>query len=295
MNMHRHSIALLALALFASPAFAQEAFPTPDAAGDALVQALGTTQADTGRLAALLGKDWRDYIPVGSVDRDDVDAFLTRYREKHAWQPADGGRMQLAVGNDAWTLPVPVAKDAKGWHYDVRAGADEIRARRIGRNELDVVEALRTYHDAQNDYAEEDHNGDGVLEYARKLVSTDGLHDGLYWADDDSGEISPLGPLFGDAGPHADWLGYRYKILEAQGPSAPGGAYSYLLGKNMSRGFALVAWPAKYGDTGVMTFMISHDGGVFERDLGKNSEAVARAMKTFDPDSGWQEVDAKTP
>jgi hypothetical protein len=126
-------------------------------------------------------------------------------------------------------------------------------------------------------------------------VSTDGRHDGLYWADDDSGEISPLGPLFGDATPKSDWLGYNYRILDSQGPSAPGGKFSYLLGDNMSRGFALVAWPAKYGDTGVMTFMISHDGGVFERDLGKDGERVAKGMKTFDPDSGWTEVGEGAP
>ena len=289
------SLASIAALALAAPAFAQEAFPTPDAAGDALVKALGTTQADATQLAALLGKDWRTYIPTGSVDRGDVDAFLAKYRESHAWQDTGTDRKMLAVGADSWTLPVPLKKDAKGWHYDLVAGADEIRARRIGRNEIDVIEALRTYHDAQNDYAQADRDGDGVLEYARKLVSTDGRHDGLYWADDDSGEISPLGPLFGNDTPHEDWLGYRYRILEAQGPSAPGGAYKYTLGDNMSRGFALVAWPAQYGDTGLKTFMISHDGGVFERDLGKDTAASVAKMKTFDPDSGWQAIDEPKP
>lgn len=294
MNTIRGIALCIALAC-ATPAFAQQAFPSPDAAGDALVKALGTTPPDEAQLAALFGKQWRTYVPVGSVDREDVDAFLVRYRERHAWNDITSGHKMLAVGSDAWTLPVPLAKDAKGWHFDVAAGADEIRARRIGRNEIDVIDALRTYHDAQNDYAAVDRDGDGVLEYARKLISTDGRHDGLYWADDDSGEISPLGPLFGDDGPHADWLGYRYRILEAQGPSAPGGAYKYLLGDNMSRGFALVAWPAKYGDTGLKTFMISHDGGVFERDLGKDTDKLAAKMKTFDPDSGWQAIGEPKP
>jgi len=297
MNTKRNiRMALLATLLAcALPAFAQQAYPTPEAAGAALVEALGTTKADDAKLATLLGNDWRDYVPVDSVDRKDVEAFLAKYKQSHTYQPRKDGRMTLVAGKDAWELPVPLAKDASGWHFDMKAGADEIRIRRIGRNELDVEQAIRAYQDAQVDYAESDHDGDGVLEYAQKLVSTDGLHDGLYWAPDSSGEISPLGPLFGDDTPKGDYLGYHYRILTAQGPSAPGGAYGYMLGQNMSRGFALVAWPAKYGDTGVMTFMISHDGGVFERDLGKNSESVARAMKTFDPDSGWQEVDAKTP
>ncbi|MUV14683.1 DUF2950 domain-containing protein [Noviluteimonas gilva] len=287
--------ASLAALAFAMPAYAQQAFPTPDAAGDALVKALGSKEADATQLAALLGKDWRTYIPTGSVDRSDVDAFLTKYRDRHTWQDTGTDSKMLAVGADAWTLPVPLKKDAKGWHYDLVAGADEIRARRIGRNEIDVIDALRTYHDAQNDYAEADRDGDGVLEYAQKLISTDGRHDGLYWADDDSGEISPLGPLFGDDTPKGEYYGYHYRILTSQGPSAPGGAYKYTLGDNMSRGFALVAWPAKYGDTGLKSFMISHDGGVFERDLGKDTERSVAKMKTFDPDSGWQAIDEPKP
>jgi hypothetical protein len=165
-----------------------------------------------------------------------------------------------------------------------------MRTRRIGRNELDVEQAVRAYHDAQDDYADFDRDGDGVLEYAQKFISTDGQHDGLYWADDDSGEISPLGPLFGDDTPKGIYHGYRYRILTAQGPSAPGGAYDYMLGSNMSRGFALVAWPADYGDTGITTFMIGHDGQVFESDLGPQTDSIVRAMKQFDPDSAWKEV-----
>jgi len=292
MNTKRNiRMALLAAALAcALPAFAQQAYPTPEAAGAALVEALGTTKADDTKLATLLGNDWRDYVPEDSVDRKDVDAFLAKYQESHKYQRDKDGRMMLVAGKDAWELPVPLAKDASGWHFDMKAGADEIRIRRIGRNELDVEQAIRAYQDAQVDYAESDHDGDGVLEYAQKLVSTDGLHDGLYWAPDSSGEISPLGPLFGDDTPKGDYLGYHYRILTAQGVSAPGGAYGYMLGQNMSRGFALVAWPAKYGDTGVMTFMIGHDGQVFERDLGPKTEDIVRAMAKYDPDSAWKEV-----
>jgi len=286
----------LALAvLLAMPAHAQESFTTPDAAADALVKALGTSSADEARLTAILGPQWEQIVPRGSVDRDDVDAFLARYREKHAFQKKDATHQLLAVGKDAWTLPVPLVKGGNGWAFDIKAGEAEIRARRIGRNEREAEQAVLAYHDAQIDYASEDRNGNGILEYAQKFVSTDGQHDGLYWTDDDGGEESPLGPLFGDDTPQGTWHGYRYRILTAQGPSAPGGAYDYKLGDAMSRGFALVAWPADYGDTGVMTFMISHEGEVFEKDLGPQSDQLARAMATFDPDSSWVEVkDAKT-
>ncbi|BCT93200.1 hypothetical protein LYSHEL_22230 [Lysobacter helvus] len=284
---------LLMAALACTPAFAQQAYPTTDAAAQAFVDALGTQKADQAKLAALLGKDWRTFIPIEGVERTDVDAFLKAYGEKHAIQTGSDGTAHLVVGtNTTWTLPIPLAKDAKGWHFDTRAAADEIRVRRIGRNEDAAIEAAKAYHDAQMDYAEEDRNGDGVMEYARKFFSTDGKHDGLYWAEDDSGEISPLGPLFGDATPGSDWHGYHFRILEAQGPSAPGGAYNYKLGDNMSRGFALIAWPAKYDDTGVMSFMISHDGTLFQKDLGPGGEAQAKSMKAFDPDSSWSEVPA---
>ncbi|MGO4221302.1 DUF2950 domain-containing protein [Lysobacter sp. TAF61] len=278
------------LALLAVPAWAQQAYPTPDAAAEAFVAALGTQRADEQKLAALLGNDWREYIPIAGVDRSDVEAFLKGYREKHVIQTGKDGRAHLAVGKDAWTLPIPLAKGKGGWAFDTHAATEEIRVRRIGRNEDDTIESELAYHDAQTEYALVDRDGDGVLEYAQKVLSTDGLHDGLYWADDDSGQVSPLGPLFADAEPGSDWHGYHFKILTAQGPSAPGGAYSYLLGKNMSRGFALVGWPSKYGDTGVMTFMISHEGDVFEKDLGPDSENLAKAMTKFDPDSSWKEV-----
>src|SRR5207342_3634546 len=265
-------VAALALLGLALPALvrAQQAYPSPDAAADALVAALGTDHADADKLAALLGKDWRDYIPPAGGQRADVEAFLSGYRERHSIKTAADGHANLVVGKNDWSLPIPLTKGKDGWRFDLRAGATEIRERRIGRDELAAVEAARAYDDAQMEYAEVDRDGDGVLEYAQKILSTDGQHDGLFWADDDSGEISPLGPLFADA--------------------SPGGDYSYMLGKNMSRGFALIAWPAKYGDSGVMSFMISHDGEVFEKDLGPGSEKLAKAMTRFDPDSSWQEM-----
>lgn len=271
-------------------AAAQQAFPTPEKAAEAFVEALGTEHADQARLTELLGDQWRSLIPQGGVQRSDVDAFLKLYHEQHKIEKPSDRKAILSVGNDQWTLPIPLIKAGNGWRFDIKAGDAEIRARRIGRNELAAMQSVMTYHDAQMDYALVDHNGDGALEYAQNIFSSPGTHDGLYWADDDSGQISPLGPLFGETIAGEDWHGYHFRILKGQGPSAPGGAYSYLIGNKMSRGFALIAWPAKYADTGVMSFMISHDGQVFEKDLGPEGNKVAQSMKRFDPDDSWQEV-----
>lgn len=280
------TLALLALSCVA-PVCAQEAFPTAEAAADAFVAAV--EKRDHAAMQKVLGAQWRDYIPTEGIDQEDVDAFLAQWKQSHR-VIADGGKAQLAVGNDGWTLPVPLKQDKAGWRFDTKAGGEEMRVRRIGRNELAVEQAVQAYRDAQLDYAERDRDGDGVLEYAQRILSSDGAHDGLYWPEDGSGDVSPLGPLFGDDLPKGEYLGYRYRILTAQGPSAPGGAHDYRIGDRMTRGFALVAWPAKYNDTGVMTFMIGTDGQVFEKDLGPGGEAQAKAMKAFDPDSSWKEV-----
>lgn len=290
MSRLRFGLALLAGLAGSTAALAQQAFPTPEKAVESFVQALGTEHSDAVRLAQLLGDDWRSYIPVEGVERSDVDAFLAQYHKQHRLEPAGAGKVLLAVGADHWTLPIPLAKVADGWRFDVKAGSAEIRARRIGRNELAAVQSVLTYHDAQMDYAQKDRNGDGALEYARQIFSTPGKHDGLYWADEKDGEISPLGPLFSQDKVGNDWHGYHFRILDAQGPSAPGGVYSYLIGGHMVRGFALVAWPARYGDSGVMSFMISHDGQVFEKDLGPDGEKLARGMERFDPDDSWAVV-----
>ncbi|WP_394558732.1 DUF2950 domain-containing protein [Aquipseudomonas alcaligenes] len=292
MNLTLRTLLAL-LPLIALPAQAQQAFADPEEAAAAFVAALGTQHADAKQLAALLGDDWSDYIPRQGVEREDVDAFLALYHEKHEIRPEARDRSRLVVGNSAWELPLPLVRGKDGWFFDTRAGGETIRLRRIGRNELATLEAVRAYHDAQMDYAEVDRNGNGALEYAQKFVSSDGKHDGLYWAERPGEEQSPLGPLFGDELPNGAWHGYRYRILTAQGPSAPGGAYDYRIGKIMSRGFALIAWPADYGNSGVMSFMISHDGEVFEKDLGPDGAKQALAMARFDPDSSWQEAPAE--
>jgi hypothetical protein len=287
-----HALALTVAMAWSCMATAQQEFATPEKAAQAFVEALGTKNADQKRLAELLGEDWRSFIPRDGAEREDVEAFLKLYHEQHQIEKTGDNKAILSVGSEHWTLPIPIVKGAKGWRFDIKAGSAELRTRQIGRNELAAVQSALAYHDAQMDYASVDRDGDGALEYAQKIFSTAGKHDGLYWADDDSGQISPLGPEFGKTIAGQPWHGYRFRILLGQGPSAPGGAYSYLIGDKMSRGFALIAWPAKYGETGVMSFMISHEGQVFEKDLGPGSEKLAQAMKRFDPDDSWTEVPA---
>jgi hypothetical protein len=268
-------------------ALAQATYPDAGAATTAFVQAVRA--GDQAALQKVLGQDWKDYIPVEGIDRDDVEAFLKGYDESHKIVEADG-KSHLAVGREGWILPIPVVQGGGGWRFDLSAAREEIRVRRIGNDELATMQAMLAYYDAQRDYASKDRNGDNVLEYAQRLVSSSGKQDGLYWPLVSGGEESPLGPAFADTPPGEDFHGYHYRVLTAQGPSAPGGAYSYIVGKRMTNGFALIAWPARYGDTGVMSFMISHDGEVFEKDLGKDGAKTAQAMKRFDPDSSWQEA-----
>jgi hypothetical protein len=238
----------------------------------------------------VLGADWRRFIPEGSVDRADADAFLAAWSKQHKLVAEGDSKAVLAVGDGGWTLPVPIVKRSAGWQFDPRAGADVMRTRRIGRNELAAMQAALAYFDAQKEYAMRDRDGDGVLAYAQKFVSSPGRHDGLYWVDAGAQGESPLGPRFGGQKAGEGYHGFYFKILQAQGKNAPGGAYDYVIGGRMRAGFALVAWPLRYGDTGVMTFMVSHDGTVVEKDLGPNTDAIARAMTRFNPDPSWKKA-----
>ena len=267
---------------------APSVYPSADAAATALVEAVQND--DKPALAKVLGNDWKTFIPTDGIDREDVDAFLAAYKANHKITEKDGAS-RLEVGNAGWTLPIPIVKSGTGYTFDLKAGHDEIIARQIGRNELDTQQALLAYYDAQREYAAIDRDGDKILEYAQKFQSTPGKQDGLYWDSKEGEPESPLGPLFAahtqKAGAEG-YQGYHYRILTAQGPSAPGGAYDYVVGGRMRNGFAAVAYPVRYGETGVMSFMISHDGIEFEKDLGKNGGGVAQSMKTFDPDSSWR-------
>ncbi len=265
----------LAAMLSGSPALvrAQQTFPSPEAAAKALVDAVATSDAQA--LQRVLGADWQRYIPTAGVDRDDVYDFLGAWAKSNRVVRDGSEKAHLAVGPDDWTLPIPIVEGKGSWRFDARAGADEIRTRRIGRNELTAMQASLAYYDAQKEYATADRHGDGVLQYAQRIVSTPGMKDGLYWAELPGEDESPLGPVFGDAKPGDSYHGYLFRVLKAQGPNAPGGAYDYRIKGRMTTGFALVAWPLRYGDTGVMTFMVSHDGRLYQR---------------FDPDGTWKEV-----
>jgi hypothetical protein len=271
-------------------AAAEKSFSTPEAAMDAFGDAVINNQE--AALQSIFGHDFRQLIPP--VDAEVRSRFIDEWGISHTVHTVDATHARIAVGDDGWTLPIPLVKSARGWHFDTRAGVEEMRLRRIGRNELAVIQAMLAVYDAQREYASTDHDGDGLLAYASKLSSSPGKQDGLYWPTQADEPLSPLGAAFvkassrktADAGYH----GYHYKLLTSQGSHAPGGAYDYMTHGRLFGGFAVIAWPVRYDDTGIKTFMVSHAGQVYERDLGPDGAAVASAMKSFDPGPGWTKV-----
>ncbi len=281
----------LMLWLVAMPAaHANKAFQSAQAAMEAFGLAVATGDEDA--LKDMLGEKFRELIPpVGAEDRY---RFLEAWARSHAIQGDDGKMARIAVGNDGWTLPIPLVKSASGWQFDTAAGVEEMRVRRIGRNELAAQQTLLAIHDAQRDYASQSHDSDGLRTYAKRLTSAPGKRDGLYWPTKAGEEPSPLGPALAAAErPNASrdgYHGYHYKLLTKQGPHAPGGALDYVVRGKLLGGFAILAWPARYGDTGVMSFMVNHDGQVYERDLGPDGAKKAAGTTTYDPGPGWQRV-----
>ena len=286
-------IAGVVFVLLGAPAAlaAEKVFPSPEAAMAAFGDAIASSDEDA--LKVIFGADFRELIPpVGAEIRY---RFLEQWAKAHAIRSAGDAKALMAVGNDGWTFPVPIVKTADGWRFDTFAGVDEIRIRRIGRNELAVMRVMLAVFDAQKEYAAHDRNGNGVREYAMKFESSPGKRDGLYWAARAGEEPSPVGPTLARAraaGSGKDgYYGYRYRLLTAQGPNAPGGAFDFVVVGRMIGGFAVVAWPVRYGDTGVMTFMVSHDGVVYEKDLGPDTARKAAALRRFDPDATWQKAE----
>ncbi|MGC2517870.1 MAG: DUF2950 domain-containing protein [Burkholderiales bacterium] len=293
-----------ALMLFATTSVAQtgaspqKVFSSPEAGASALVEAVKAN--DESALREILGRRGVDLIGLRkpSSDRQQHERFLAAYQESNKLVPHGDARMVLEVGKDAWPFPIPLVKEAEGWRFDARLGEQEALARRIGRNELAAIQVCLAIADSQREYASVDRNGNGVLEYAPKFVSTAGKHDGLYWESASGESLSPLGPFVAAAGidsgaprialERASYQGYFYRILAQQGKNAKGGAYSYIVRGRMIGGFAVVAYPARYGYTGVKSFMINHDGEVYEKDLGKNTEAIAKKIRAFDPDPSWK-------
>jgi Protein of unknown function (DUF2950) len=292
-------LSLIAIAVLSSIALAQQGYKTPQQAADALIASARTD--DQKAALVVLGRDGEDIISSGDKISDNAvrQRFVTSYEAKHHIAMDGDNKATLMIGDNDYPFPIPLARKAGLWSFDTEAGRREILFRRIGHNELDAIQTALAYVDAQNEYAEKDRNGAGAGVYARRFVSENGKKDGLYWPTA-QGEESPLGELFAAAsrqGYRADqgrspYHGYYYKILTRQGPAAPGGAADYIVKDKMIGGFALVAYPDEYRNSGVMTFIVNHQGTVFQKDLGPDTEKIAEAMTSFNPDKTWTKVDA---
>ncbi len=294
---------LAGLAWAAAPAsaaaVAQKTFATPEQAVEALVSAARSDK--TSELVTILGPEGKPLVYSGDpvADKEGRAKFVAAYDEANKVVQESDDKAALEIGQAEWPFPIPIVKAGDGWRFDTKAGAREILARRIGRNELSTIEVCRAFVDAQREYAAAGGSGSGLREYAQRFMSTPGKHDGLYWQIAEGEAESPMGPLVasaraegyggkGSGGKRSPYHGYYYRILTKQGKHAPGGAYDYIVKGHMIGGFALVAFPAKYGDSGVMTFLVNQDGVVYEKDLGPDTPAIARRMTAFDPDSSWK-------
>jgi hypothetical protein len=274
-------------------------FATPEDAVSALAAA--ASAKDTNALRVLFGSAAADLQNPDHVQAtNDLIEFTTASSQAQRIVRESDSKCVLQVGENPWAFPIPIVKKDGQWFFDAEAGKDELLSRRIGDNELSTLEAVRAYVEAQREYAAKDRDGDEVLEYAQKISSTTGTKDGLYWPPDLDGEISPLGPRVAQTQAQGYWRsprqagaepepfhGYFYKILTRQGKHAPGGKYDYIINGNMIGGFALVAWPAEYSQTGIMAFIVNHQGRVYQKDLGPKTAKTAAAMKSYDPDKTW--------
>ncbi len=283
----------------------QKYFASTDDAIGALLDAARSD--DTRGLVKVLGKQSEPAIDSGDPvqDRKARERFVQAYETEHTLTRGPDGEMTLLVGSDQWPFPFPLVQNGGRWHFDSDAGADEIVNRRIGANELATIQSCLAFVDAQREYYMRNPQRNALLQFSQKLVSTKGEKDGLYWPTTNNEPPSPLGAAFARAqaegyfenGPSKNepLRGYIYRLLTAQGPNARGGAYSYLVNGKMIGGFALIAIPAEYGRSGVMTFIVNHDGVVYSKDLGPDTPAVARAIQTFDPDPSWRREAAIEP
>jgi hypothetical protein len=280
-----------------NPASAKDpaVYQTPEAAAQAILDALA--KEDREAILAVLGDEFKDelFTEEESRERDSYQRLVAGAKEAMQLRADDANTRVMVIGKDAWPLPFPIIHGDKGWYFDAAAGIDELVARKIGENELATIATLRAYVDAQAQYASADRDGDEVLEYARRMISTAEKKDGLYWqvasADE---EVSPFGPFLAELPDYVKerkagepYMGYYYRILTRQGENPPGGRYDYIINGNMIAGFAAVAVPAEYAETGVMTFVVSHQGKVYEKDLGDDTALAAAAIQDYDPDETW--------
>jgi hypothetical protein len=288
---------LLALALLAparSAGAEAQAFASPQEAARALIEA--SRANDDGALRRLVDDEYAELV----LDEDDPAVAERRRRfaegadRRLVYREDAEDVVTLVVGLEAYVFPLPLVRSERGWSFDAASGAEEIADRTVGMNELAAISVLRDYVAAQQRYAAEPRDGTNVRRFATRFLSTTGKRDGLYWEAGEGEEPSPFGPLFGERGEatrDAPYYGYHFRILTRQGASAPGGAYSYVINGNLVAGFAAVAWPAEYGRTGVMTFLVNHYGTVYEKDLGPDTPKRAAAIHAYAPDDSWREAD----
>jgi hypothetical protein len=294
---------VLAALMYPSPArllaAGEQRFNSPEEAASALKAAVAAR--DTNALHLIFGPTGHTLVSADVVEATtEREVFAQRLAEKIQLVGESDAKQVLHLGADGWTFPIPLAKEDGGWFFDTEAGKEEILNRRIGANELGTIGVCRAYVEAQREYAAKDRTGEGVLEYAQHLRSTPGMHDGLYWSLRNGEELSPLGPLVAQARvegyrhttkilteEQSPYHGYYFKILTRQGRHAAGGKYNYVINGHMIAGFALVASPAEWGNTGVMTFIVNQQGKLYQKNLGPKTSTIAKALTTFDPDSTW--------
>jgi hypothetical protein len=279
---------------------AAKTFATVEEAAAALGAA--TAKQDNAALHALFGPAGADLENPDRVQStNELNAFTAAFTQTNRVARLSDTEYILEVGADLWPFPVPIVKKEGRWFFDTETGKDELLGRRIGQNELSTLGVMREYVNAQREYAMKDHDGDTVLEYAQRIASSPGKTDGLYWDTDASDDESPLGPLVADAQSEGYFTtdseskdepqpfhGYLFKILTQQGSHAPGGKFDYIVNGNMILGFALIAWPAEYGSSGVMTFIVNQQGRVYQKDLGEKTTSLIKKIRDYDPDKSWK-------
>jgi hypothetical protein len=294
-------MAFLLVGIGADAAVKQKGFVSAEEAVKAFIDAIKSN--NDKELTSIFGPGVKAIISSGDPvsDKERREKFIEAYDAKNSLA-REGEKTVLIVGEKDWPFPIPLVQRGEQWFFDTKAGKEEILNRRIGENELDTIQTMLAIVDAEREYAMKDPEKSALIEYAQKIASDPGKKNGLYWETKEGEEPSPLGDLVAKAraegysakgkkkGKPIAYHGYYYRILKAQGKNAPGGAFDYMVKGHMLGGFAVVAYPAKYGNSGVMTFLVNHDCVVYQKDLGKNTKKLAEAMKTFDPDKTWKTV-----
>jgi hypothetical protein len=302
--VHCNAVSLVTgviLTLLMSAAQAQKSYPTPEEALSALVDVV--KDGSKWKMKKVLGPDADEIVDSGDevADAEARQRFLSAHDTKHSFSFEGNKKASIILGADDFPFPIPLIHNQAGWEFDTAAGRREILYRRIGRNELDTIQTCLAFVDAQNEYSDKDRTGDGAGVYAQRIVSSPGKKDGLFWRDDR--DQSPLGELAAQAASEgykvgaegAPYHGYYYRILKGQGSNAPGGALNYVVRGKMIGGFALIAYPADYGSSGVMTFAVNHAGTVYQKDFGERTAIIAKRIYLFDPDQTWKKADVANP